>query len=751
MKIENRQLKVIKGGGDSSVQFRIAGTAKAFEILSSGLYSDKIAAICRELGTNAHDGHVKANKADVPFKVHLPNEMEPYFMVKDEGSGLSHEEVCTIYTTYFESDKTDSDDFTGCLGLGSKSPFCYTDQFSITAVKDGVKNVYTAFINESGCPEVVRLSESKTDEGNGVEIQIPVKRQDYREWLLKATKVYQWFKTRPIVTGNPGFSYPQAKNFLIETETYGFTLAQCQSHVVMGNVAYPFEQWDFDEKTRNSLTEVETIIMDHGVYLFMPIGSVQVAASREKLQMTPRTVKKIRNAIAEVAKGVEAEARKMMRGHKSFYDAQVAYNHFIHNTVIGNIFKQLKADPIVWNNKPLTGMVNMAIPITTKDEDGTLKEELVKNDWQANCRKYLMSQRRRRRRRYSYSDDISNGMFESSSVSFVKVTQDAVWFVDDLGHGAIARLKLWMKDNSESHVYVLKPISEADADQEKFKNFLKDNDLESRVQSIASLPKPMRNGRQAGMVQKQSAKAVRFTGLTEYATESVSWEDHTIEDIDVGGVYVEVARYKWRCPRLQEHFVSPYHGLEEVYKLVNKLSSNPVQLIGIRSTLLPRIDKNPNWIRLDDYLANLLQIHAKDAAFYQDVVDVGQALVYETSKLLSSLEDYEFSPKSVFNQQLMEIRAIHSQTTGQILNIATVAMEALHKYKNLCEVSLPKSRKSHFQDAIETVAKHYPMLGSWFVSYSNRHVNPDHLAIYINAIDQGVAAKKFLKKVKAAS
>ena len=67
-------------------EFRIRNSAKAFKILSDGLYANKIRAIIRELSCNAVDSHVAAGKADVPFSVHLPNQLEPWFSIRDRKS-----------------------------------------------------------------------------------------------------------------------------------------------------------------------------------------------------------------------------------------------------------------------------------------------------------------------------------------------------------------------------------------------------------------------------------------------------------------------------------------------------------------------------------------------------------------------------------------------------------------------------------------------------------------------------------------
>ena len=65
--------------------FTIRNSPAAFEILSAGIYTDGIAAVIRELSCNAFDAHVEAGKADEPFEIHLPNKLEPWLSIKDNG------------------------------------------------------------------------------------------------------------------------------------------------------------------------------------------------------------------------------------------------------------------------------------------------------------------------------------------------------------------------------------------------------------------------------------------------------------------------------------------------------------------------------------------------------------------------------------------------------------------------------------------------------------------------------------------
>ena len=95
---------------------KMKSSRKAFQILSD-LYSDKALAIVRELGCNASDSMVMAGKKDQPFHIHLPNALEPWLTIEDYGTGITHENIYSIYATYFESTKTNSNEQIGCLGL----------------------------------------------------------------------------------------------------------------------------------------------------------------------------------------------------------------------------------------------------------------------------------------------------------------------------------------------------------------------------------------------------------------------------------------------------------------------------------------------------------------------------------------------------------------------------------------------------------------------------------------------------------
>jgi sensor histidine kinase regulating citrate/malate metabolism len=95
---------------ENRIAMRIENSAKMFEILSSGIYKDKIEAVIREYCCNAYDAQVSAGKKHLPFTVQLPNQIDTTFAVIDEGTGIDPNEIGEIFWTYGHSTKTKRND-----------------------------------------------------------------------------------------------------------------------------------------------------------------------------------------------------------------------------------------------------------------------------------------------------------------------------------------------------------------------------------------------------------------------------------------------------------------------------------------------------------------------------------------------------------------------------------------------------------------------------------------------------------------
>jgi hypothetical protein len=295
VKVQHAENNVLASSGlQDTTGFSIRASAHAFKILSSGLYSDKVAAVLREIGCNAMDAHIEAKTPDRPFLVKLPNRLDNEFYIQDWGPGLSHESVLNLYTTYFASTKQESNDYTGAFGLGSKSPFSYTDSFVVVSTHRGRKRTYTLYSDNKGMPTVSLLTEEDADPDweSGIRISFPVDTNDYAEFETKAYRIFRWFRVPPIVKGampvEPAKYRVQAPTYrLLDKEWFDANKPLPPAIAVMGNVAYPLVL----DKLGKASPLAAFAGKFEGLVIPLDIGQAQVAASREELQYDPDTVK----------------------------------------------------------------------------------------------------------------------------------------------------------------------------------------------------------------------------------------------------------------------------------------------------------------------------------------------------------------------------------------------------------------------------------------------------------------------------
>jgi DNA topoisomerase VI subunit B len=143
-------------------------------------------------------------KEKVPFHITindstLDDELSVQF--RDFGPGMSKETIVKVFSTFGESTKINSNLETGCLGLGSKSPFAVTTTFMVISYIDNIKYVYNMSKDAVGRPKITLFTESYTEEPNGMEISIPLNRNSYnKHQILEAIrKELYFFRTKPKV------------------------------------------------------------------------------------------------------------------------------------------------------------------------------------------------------------------------------------------------------------------------------------------------------------------------------------------------------------------------------------------------------------------------------------------------------------------------------------------------------------------------------------------------------------------------
>lgn len=341
MKLASETSVVERSGEFTQSAFSIEMNSKAFYVLSAQLYSNKIQAVIRELSTNAHDAQI-FSKTKQPFEVHLPTMWEPEFSVRDYGPGLSEDDVKNLYTTYFKSNKINSNDFVGCLGLGSKSPFAYTDSFTVTSWFGGECKQYTMYLDEQKFPQCALLTCNPSKEATGLKVSLSVKNNEINTFLKEAKRVFSFFKDKPKMTG-ANVSLIDIKGSMEGTGwKFGIT-TEFGSHAfaVMGNIAYPI---------LNAATHLPAHLKplcSAPVAIYVDIGDIEPSPNREELSYNKATIKAITDKLelvsAEFLKNVKAKVALAT----SLWDARMKYAE-LHKS---GAFNYVDGKQVLWNGQ----------------------------------------------------------------------------------------------------------------------------------------------------------------------------------------------------------------------------------------------------------------------------------------------------------------------------------------------------------------------------------------------------------------
>jgi hypothetical protein len=290
--IPNSKLRVVESHGiTSSAVFGISlkDSAHIMTILRDTLYSDKVLAVIREYSSNAWDAHREVGKADVPIKVTLPTSMDQNLVIEDFGPGLSPEDVFEVYTQYGASTKRDNNSTVGCLGIGSKSGFAYSDSFTVTSRHGGKKCTYVAVLDESEKGAINLLHEEPCGPETGVSVQIAIRPEDIEEFHQKAKKLFQFFIPRPEINTE----LPSLPAFQVEIQNgviYDDPRDPGKNHAfdytgwvaIMGCVSYRINLDQLGE-------QIPRFIHDIAGALYFKMGEVQISASREELKYSAGT------------------------------------------------------------------------------------------------------------------------------------------------------------------------------------------------------------------------------------------------------------------------------------------------------------------------------------------------------------------------------------------------------------------------------------------------------------------------------
>ena len=264
--------------------FSIEMNGTMFSMLSKNVYNDIILAPMREWSTNAVDACLAAD-TEVRFEVMLPTAESPTFSVRDYGTGLTEEEVTTLFATFGASTKRDSNKFNGTFGIGRMSALAYTTQFSVETFLDGTHSTFLVTTQDS-IPQMIKLGSTTTTEDNGLKLSLSVEPRDIEKFTRRARKLYRYFDHKPTLNVSLDLSLPkgiQGTDWFIDNSGTSYS----SPVAVMGNVAYEID------------TNHARIPYAHVVSV--PLGALSITPGRETLNyddVTVETLQKFEELIA---------------------------------------------------------------------------------------------------------------------------------------------------------------------------------------------------------------------------------------------------------------------------------------------------------------------------------------------------------------------------------------------------------------------------------------------------------------------
>lgn len=686
-------------------EFRIRNSAKAFNILSSSLYANKIRAIIRELSCNAWDSHVAAGCADEPFEVHLPNSFEPWFSVRDYGVGLSHDQVVNIYTTYFESTKTASNEFIGALGLGSKSPFSYTENFSVTAIQAGRMGIYTAFINEQGVPSIALMTEAETAEPNGVEVKFSVNdRNDFHKFYQEATEVYRWFRQRPKITGTELAIRPL--KYLKQDIVPGVHQLDAghsydpNSYAVMGNIAYPINVPNSD-KNLGSLWPM----LSCGLVIEFGIGELDFQASREGLSYIPQTIAAIRHRLETLNQSLGAILAQEADAIPNVWERVYFLRQRFQSKLWASAVRQYDADKKInyLDNHNDTFMIGV---------------EQLRSRYNIEIRKFT------RNYRMSWIAHKPNTWSVPGKPCWGFGLDDRLRFViSDIRTGILIRTKMHLRDHFGT-VIVLEP---ADADQpmqlDEFFDQIQ-NPPQSQIIRASDMQAPERKVRQKTdrevtvlMLERQSTGSKWSSSYNNWVWRPAA----VLKTLDTNATYYYVPLSGYEM--ISSRQLTDAKDLREKALACGLCAEFDGTLYGVRKADLDQVSQMPNWRNFEDYVSDCLT-QADSAA----TLKIVRCRLPEILRWLDVMQGV----RNIDAQSPAKKLKLKYQTVQEVTYNEHQHLALLNQFKIPADATNQTFAKVQTElKQVRQVLARYPLLTTLATSASREAV-----AEYINLIDQ---------------
>ena len=337
MRLNRETQEIFTSGIDIEHKFSINSEDMPviFDILRSKLYNDPIGSIVREITSNARDANREAGKADVPIEIVIGDQSifflnnfdsQSVLVIRDFGLGISPERMKDVYSKYGASTKRLDDLQTGGFGLGAKTPFAYTDMFSVNVIIDGVIRSYSVYLDENKLGSVSLMSENESDRPNGTEVIIPFNIVDKHKFISAIQKYTKEWNPRPVVKGMTYDDIKHHQPFLTaKDDSWKLYPGSTELTCVIDGIPTP--STPFHKKG--------------SVFMKFDIGELSLTASREGLHYDSRTTKLLEERSNKMIDEINDFFQEKISKAPTLFQAHIVLKNIINNSVLNSYRKNV--------------------------------------------------------------------------------------------------------------------------------------------------------------------------------------------------------------------------------------------------------------------------------------------------------------------------------------------------------------------------------------------------------------------------
>lgn len=761
-----QKLETVGEGVKVVGNFRItdATQARILVSLSDKMYTKKELAFVREYSTNAADAHIVSKKPISEIIVDLPTLNNLNFRIRDFGTGLTEEQIATVYCVFGESTKRNSNEQNGLLGYGCKAGFAHADSFTVTSWINGEKSIYQCVKGDSSkLHSAMLLSRSPSEEPTGIEIQIPVSQSSLWTVHREASNFYKHWPELPTILNMADEDKERMEKFRSNPPTLkgeGWEIrpksdSTATGVAYMGWVAYAID-WNV-LSNRMSLTAQKRVLFEllqsNDVTLFYKMGEVCFIDSRENLEYTELTLNALMERLESIFTKIKDSIQDRFDPAPNLWEAKKLY-YAIFDSGLGEVdsgedsaketverIKILDGNlmrlettfqgAFTWNSLPLTSAYFKDINCFDNADSAAIRSNIHDPSLPV-----MMTYRRKNKRAklHRCTSDKNNRI--TASDSNVVVINDVGL---KTGQSVIARYLIFRDNSRVRSVHVLN-FADDTIKANFYAHFNFDTVPMIKYSEIIVEAKAWNAANKTSRSSGGGGGGSRPMEYIDIESGSVEEVEVPIRELEDGGYFIELGEGRRNASRmLGANNYKHYHYSTIVDNLKTFVEKTGIDLD--RVYILPVRTRESKWFQAakdEDKWTNvwkLVKETIKDLKL--DVQSIVDARAYNACSVINETVATKLAP--LIREKNSYILKVMQTVTAKTYTENTELVEALENLDLLAELLAGVSPSLNYSEVKAQMVLQYPMLTHYHYPLENDCGFDEEMAKtiskYINAMD----------------